>query len=113
MKKVKKYWKALAELNEDPIVKNLAENEFPEELPVDEFLGDEKSLSKTTTNRRDFLKFLKKTITSGKLGEIFLTTIRLRWSRGAKYYNQAKWRGTWKYDGGVIANQCAHHIDLS
>ena len=36
------------------------------------------------------IKFLKKTITSGKLGKIFLTTIRLRWSRGAKYYNQAK-----------------------
>ena len=58
------------------------------------------------------IKFLRKTIASGKLGKIFLTTIRLRWSRGAKYFSQAKWRGTWKYDGGVIANQCAHHIDL-
>ena len=58
------------------------------------------------------INFLKKNVENGKLGKIFLTTIRLRWSRGLNYYKQAKWRGTWKYDGGVIANQCAHHIDL-
>ena len=39
-------------------------------------------------------------------------TVRLRWSRDIKYYTQAKWRGTWKLDGGVVANQSAHFMDL-
>ena len=31
-------------------------NEFVEQIPVDEFLGDKKNLSNTSTSRRDFLK---------------------------------------------------------
>ncbi|MBC8266580.1 MAG: TAT-variant-translocated molybdopterin oxidoreductase [Flavobacteriales bacterium] len=57
MTKAKKYWKGLAELNNDPIVEKLRQNEFMEEIPVDEFLGD-KDLSSSSTSRRDFLKFL-------------------------------------------------------
>mgnify|MGYP006237892411 FL=1 len=58
MKTTKKYWKGLAQLNDDPIVEKLAQNEFAEELPVDQFLGDKKNLSATNSSRRDFLKFL-------------------------------------------------------
>ena len=58
MKTTKKYWKGLAQLNNDSIVENLAQNEFVEELPVDEFLGDKENLSSTSSSRRDFLKFL-------------------------------------------------------
>jgi len=57
MTKAKKYWKGLAELNNDPVVEQLRQNEFVEEIPVDEFLGD-KEISATSTSRRDFLKFL-------------------------------------------------------
>ena len=57
MTKAKKYWKGLAELNDNPLVEKLKQNEFVEEIPVDEFLGD-KELSATSTSRRDFLKFL-------------------------------------------------------
>ena len=57
MTKAKKYWKGLAELNNDPVVDQLKHNEFVEEIPVDEFLGD-KELSSSSTSRRDFLKFL-------------------------------------------------------
>jgi len=57
MTKAKKYWKGLAQLNEDPLVDKLEQNEFVDEIPVDEFLGD-KELSTTSTSRRDFLKFL-------------------------------------------------------
>ena len=55
---------------------------------------------------------LKKAIDKKLFGKIFLATVRLRWSRGKEYYSQAKWRGTWKLDGGVIANQSSHFIDL-
>ena len=48
----------LAELANDPLVDKLKENEFVEEIPVDDFLGDDKNLSETSTSRRDFLKFL-------------------------------------------------------
>ena len=58
MTKQKKYWKGLAELANDPVVDKLKENEFVEDIPVDDFLGDDKNLSETSTSRRDFLKFL-------------------------------------------------------
>ena len=57
MTKAKKYWKGLSELNNDPIVEKLAQNEFSEEIPVNEFLGDS-DLGSGSTSRRDFLKFL-------------------------------------------------------
>ena len=58
MTKQKKYWKGLAELAEDPIVDKLKQNEFVEDIPVDDFLGNNENLSKSSTSRRDFLKFL-------------------------------------------------------
>ena len=55
----KKYWKNEAELNpNDSIVETLRQNEFTEQIPVDEFLGDKETLSSTNTNRRDFLKYV-------------------------------------------------------
>ena len=55
---------------------------------------------------------LKKAIDNGRFGKLVMATIRVRWSRTQDYYNQAKWRGTWAMDGGVLANQASHHIDL-
>ena len=40
------------------IVETLKQNEFPEEIPVDEFLGDKAQLSSAQTTRRDFLKYV-------------------------------------------------------
>lgn len=55
----KKYWKSEAELNpNDSIVEALKQNEFTEQLPVDEFLGDKDGLEASSTNRRDFLKYV-------------------------------------------------------
>ena len=57
MSKTKKYWKGLAELNNDPLVDKLSKNEFVEEIPVDEFLSNA-GVTESSTSRRDFLKFL-------------------------------------------------------
>ena len=46
------------------------------------------------------------------LGDIIMATVRIRWSRPQRYYDQAPWRGTWALDGGVLANQGIHYIDL-
>ncbi|MFH6602407.1 TAT-variant-translocated molybdopterin oxidoreductase [Maribacter algicola] len=55
----KKYWKSEAELNpNDSIVETLRQNEFVEEIPVDQFLGDKETLDSSQTNRRDFLKYV-------------------------------------------------------
>ena len=55
----KKYWKSVEELNENSsIVETLRNNEFVEQIPVDEFLGDNESLSTSSTTRRDFLKYV-------------------------------------------------------
>ncbi|WMI69385.1 TAT-variant-translocated molybdopterin oxidoreductase [Mangrovimonas sp. YM274] len=55
----KKYWKSVEELNENSsIVETLKQNEFVEEIPTDEFLGDKASLESSSTTRRDFLKYV-------------------------------------------------------
>ncbi len=55
----KKYWKSVEELdNNSPIVETLRQNEFVEEIPVDDFLGDKENLENSSTTRRDFLKYV-------------------------------------------------------
>lgn len=55
----KKYWKSVEELNENSsIVETLRNNEFIEEIPVNEFLGNDNALSGSSTTRRDFLKYV-------------------------------------------------------
>jgi molybdopterin-containing oxidoreductase family iron-sulfur binding subunit len=54
-----KYWKSVEELNENSsIVETLRNNEFVEQIPVDEFLGDKDTLENASTSRRDFLKYV-------------------------------------------------------
>ncbi len=55
----KKYWKSVEELDENSsIVEALKNNEFVEEIPTDEFLGNNDALSSSSTSRRDFLKYV-------------------------------------------------------
>jgi molybdopterin-containing oxidoreductase family iron-sulfur binding subunit len=56
----KKYWKSVEELHTDnsSVVETLKHKEFVEEIPVDEFLGDEKTMESSSTTRRDFLKYV-------------------------------------------------------
>jgi len=53
----KKYWKGVEELRNDAEFVRLRNNEFFEEIPVEEVIG-RKAESSDTTPRRDFLKFL-------------------------------------------------------
>lgn len=48
----------------------------------------------------------------GRFGKLVLGTVRVRWCRDQRYYDQDAWRGTWAQDGGVIANQASHHVDM-
>jgi UDP-N-acetyl-2-amino-2-deoxyglucuronate dehydrogenase len=55
---------------------------------------------------------LREAIEEGRFGKLVMGTIRLRWCRRQEYYDQSAWRGTWANDGGVLANQASHHVDL-
>jgi len=55
---------------------------------------------------------LREAIEEKRFGKLVMGTVRVRWSRDQKYYDQDAWRGTWKLDGGVFTNQASHHIDL-
>ncbi len=55
---------------------------------------------------------LKEALDNGRFGKLVMGTVRVRWSRDQAYYNQSSWRGKWATDGGVLANQASHHVDL-
>ncbi|UKM65743.1 TAT-variant-translocated molybdopterin oxidoreductase [Flavobacteriaceae bacterium GSB9] len=64
----KKYWKSVEELNENSsIVETLKQNEFVNEIPTDEFLGDKDALESSSTTRRDFLKYVGFTTAAASL----------------------------------------------
>ncbi len=58
------------------------------------------------------VKKLREALECGRFGKLVMGTVRVRWCREQKYYDQDDWRGTWAYDGGVFANQASHHVDL-
>tara|TARA_B100000963_G_C22625823_1_gene672290 strand:- start:490 stop:1590 length:1101 start_codon:yes stop_codon:yes gene_type:complete len=55
---------------------------------------------------------LRQALEDGRFGKLIMGTTRVRWCRHQAYYDQDSWRGTWAFDGGVLANQASHHIDL-
>jgi UDP-N-acetyl-2-amino-2-deoxyglucuronate dehydrogenase len=55
---------------------------------------------------------LREAIETQALGKLVMGSVRVRWCRPQSYYDQAEWRGTWEYDGGVFTNQASHHVDL-
>ena len=62
--------------------------------------------------QNDTLKKLKATIDERRFGTIHMVHINVFWTRPQSYYDQAKWRGTWEFDGGALMNQASHYVDL-
>ncbi|NDF37070.1 MAG: gfo/Idh/MocA family oxidoreductase [Euryarchaeota archaeon] len=54
----------------------------------------------------------REAVEAGRLGKMVMGTVRVRWCRDDAYYKQDAWRGTWAQDGGVLANQASHHVDV-
>jgi UDP-N-acetyl-2-amino-2-deoxyglucuronate dehydrogenase len=64
-------------------------------------------------NRRNAtLMLLKKAIEEKRFGRIHMVNLNVFWTRPQEYYDSAKWRGTWEYDGGAFMNQASHYVDL-
>lgn len=55
---------------------------------------------------------LKHAVDQGAFGKLILGSVRVRWCRTQDYYDLDSWRGTKSLDGGVLANQASHHLDL-
>ena len=51
-------FRSIHELKDPTLTQKLAQKEFQEEIPVDEFLGDAEKMNNSGTSRRDFLKLL-------------------------------------------------------
>jgi len=58
------------------------------------------------------LQLLKNAVSKGRFGQIYSVAINVFWSRPQQYYDSAKWRGTWEFDGGALMNQASHYVDL-
>jgi UDP-N-acetyl-2-amino-2-deoxyglucuronate dehydrogenase len=58
------------------------------------------------------LQLLKQAIEQGRFGRIYLVQLNVFWNRPQAYYDSAKWRGTWEFDGGALMNQASHYVDL-
>jgi UDP-N-acetyl-2-amino-2-deoxyglucuronate dehydrogenase len=41
-----------------------------------------------------------------------MVAVNVFWTRPQEYYDAARWRGTWEFDGGAFMNQASHYIDL-
>ncbi len=64
-------------------------------------------------NRRNAtLQLLKSAVEKKRFGRIYMVNLNVFWTRPDAYYNSAKWRGTWEYDGGAFMNQASHYVDL-
>lgn len=64
-------------------------------------------------NRRNAtLQLLKSAVEKKRFGRIYMVNINVFWARPQEYYDSAKWRGTWEFDGGAFMNQASHYVDL-
>ena len=62
---------------------------------------------------RPEIRAARQLLQSGQIGRIQHVTMSAVWTRTARYYQSAGWRGTWKGEGGgVLMNQAPHQLDL-
>lgn len=58
------------------------------------------------------LRLLKQAVEKGRFGRIYMVGVNVFWNRPQSYYDSARWRGTWEWDGGAFMNQASHYVDL-
>lgn len=64
-------------------------------------------------NRRNpTIQQLKRAVERRRFGRIYMVNINVFWNRPQEYYDAARWRGTWEFDGGAFMNQASHYVDL-
>lgn len=61
---------------------------------------------------RPVMQRIRQLVEDGSLGKLCMVHISIRLQRSRQYYEEARWRGTWLQDGGMLLNQGIHLIDL-
>lgn len=57
------------------------------------------------------MQLLKRAVDKNRFGKIYMIQSNVFWQRPQSYYDMAKWRGTWEFDGGSFMNQASHYVD--
>lgn len=57
------------------------------------------------------MQLLKRAFDKNRFGKIYMVQSNVFWQRPQNYYDMAKWRGTWEFDGGAFSNQASHYVD--
>ena len=57
------------------------------------------------------MQLLKRALDKDRFGQIYMVQSNVFWMRPQEYYDMAKWRGTWEFDGGAFMNQASHYVD--
>ncbi|MCR8850563.1 Gfo/Idh/MocA family oxidoreductase [Rossellomorea sp. SC111] len=89
----------------------LKEEDAQEMMRTSEEYGIKLSVVHPNRFRPAFIE-LKKHMEKGDFGKLSHANATVRWNRNQEYYDQAPWRGTKEFDGGVLMNQAIHDIDL-
>jgi len=64
-------------------------------------------------NRRNAtLQLVRNAIQQGRFGRLYMVSVNVFWTRPQEYYDAARWRGKWEWDGGAFMNQASHYVDL-
>jgi len=64
-------------------------------------------------NRRNAtLQLVKQAIEQNRFGRLYMVNVNVFWTRPQEYYDAARWRGKWEWDGGAFMNQASHYVDL-
>jgi UDP-N-acetyl-2-amino-2-deoxyglucuronate dehydrogenase len=58
------------------------------------------------------IQLLKRAMDKKRFGQVYLVNVNVFWNRPQDYYDSARWRGTWEFDGGAFMNQASHYVDL-
>ncbi len=106
MEITKKYWKSLDELNNTAHFEKSKNEEFPREMSTEEFLSDD-DISNSSSNRRDFLKFLGFSIAAATVAACEAPVIK-----AIPYVNKPEnvtpgmptWYASTYYDGATYAS---------
>jgi UDP-N-acetyl-2-amino-2-deoxyglucuronate dehydrogenase len=58
------------------------------------------------------IQLLKRALDKERFGRLYMVSASVLWARPQSYYDSARWRGTWEFDGGAFMNQASHYVDL-
>lgn len=58
------------------------------------------------------IRMLRDALDKGMFGKIYTINANVLWNRRPEYYTEEKWRGTKELDGGALATQASHFVDM-